>query len=321
MSSHPPEPLSIEERELAQRLARVGSPGEPSPVLDARILAAAHGAVAKRTTQRSRRERRWPVAFGVAASLALAVGIAWQLRPLPQPPPAYDEAAVAMVGTTSADSAQPISDSASAADASATAPSEADNDPRDLPPAASANDMQAEAAANRQGAASASAVERPNAVEKQQAADAQVPQPVPAPPPPLPASSVAVPPEFVPTPPASAPAALGTPQQDRNESSARTGAPQQRAVSATAAPARSAVAKDTSALDTLSTAEASDEGFDERPPTTASSPEVQQAWLQRIRELIADGEPDAARDSLQEFKRRYPGVALPEDLRRFDRSL
>ena len=50
--------LTIEERALAQRLARLGPHGEPSPALDARILAAAHDAVAR--TQARRQRRRWP---------------------------------------------------------------------------------------------------------------------------------------------------------------------------------------------------------------------------------------------------------------------
>ncbi len=73
--------------------------------------------------------------------------------------------------------------------------------------------------------------------------------------------------------------------------------------------------------DAAAAAEGREEGFDERPPNTADAPEVRQAWLQRIRELIASGDTITARASLQEFKRRYPGVALPDDLRRFDRPL
>jgi hypothetical protein len=55
--------------------------------------------------------------------------------------------------------------------------------------------------------------------------------------------------------------------------------------------------------------------LDEEPPATADSPLVQDAWLQRIRELLAAGESEAARNSLAEFRRRYPAYALPEDLR------
>ncbi|MCY7355664.1 MAG: hypothetical protein LH470_11440 [Lysobacter sp.] len=320
MSSHHPEPLSTEERELAQRLARVGLPGEPSPALDARILAVAHDAVAKRSTQTRRGRRRWKVAFGVAASLALAVGIAWQLRPLPQAPPAYDEGAAAMVEIAAADSAQP----GAAGDSAAKALSPAESDPvqsaRVLSPAVNEEDMQAEASsAGGEPAASASAVEQPSIVfdQQPQPVDAQIPQP--APPPPAAAASAS--PEFVPPPPApSAPSAPATVTQQR-ENAVRTTSSQQRPLSGAAAPARGAEAKDASTLDTITAADGSEEGFDERPPSTADSPEVQQAWLQRIRELIADGESDAARDSLQEFKRRHPGVVLPDDLRRFDRPL
>jgi hypothetical protein len=57
--------------------------------------------------------------------------------------------------------------------------------------------------------------------------------------------------------------------------------------------------------------------LDEEPPATADSPQVRDAWLQRIRDLLSAGETDAARNSLAEFRRRYPKYVLPEDLRRF----
>jgi hypothetical protein len=79
-----PAPLdqTAEERALAQRLARLGPNGEPSPQLDARVLAAARAALDAPPVS-AHRSRRWPVALGVAASLVLAVGVAWRLRPLP----------------------------------------------------------------------------------------------------------------------------------------------------------------------------------------------------------------------------------------------
>ena len=79
-----PAPLdqTAEERALALRLARVGPHGEPSPQLDATVLAAARAALDAPSVP-SHRSRRWPVALGVAASLVLAVGVAWRLRPLP----------------------------------------------------------------------------------------------------------------------------------------------------------------------------------------------------------------------------------------------
>jgi len=117
------EPLTPEERALAERL-RLGRPALPSAALDAAILAAARAAVAPapaavpqgdarsepdagagadavqpapiaaapqpaRATPSTvvRRRTRWPAWTGLAASLTLAVGIAWQLRTPPPPVP------------------------------------------------------------------------------------------------------------------------------------------------------------------------------------------------------------------------------------------
>ncbi|MDQ3510472.1 MAG: hypothetical protein M3414_02045, partial [Pseudomonadota bacterium] len=69
-----------EERAMAMRLARIGPHGEPSPALDAHIIGAAHAA-----TGSSRSATRWPALIGLAATLALAVGITWQLKPVGEP--------------------------------------------------------------------------------------------------------------------------------------------------------------------------------------------------------------------------------------------
>lgn len=89
MTSHRPDPLTPEERELADRLARIGPQGMPSPALDARILGAAQAATARGATPA---RHRWPVWVGVAATLALALGAVWQLRPAREMPVALDEA-------------------------------------------------------------------------------------------------------------------------------------------------------------------------------------------------------------------------------------
>lgn len=92
MTARPPfpahDPLSPEERELAVRLGRLDGPAGPSAALDARILAAARAAAAPGAAVRPRRRGRWPAAMGLAASFVVAVGLAWQLKPLfnlPQP--------------------------------------------------------------------------------------------------------------------------------------------------------------------------------------------------------------------------------------------
>lgn len=56
-------------------------------------------------------------------------------------------------------------------------------------------------------------------------------------------------------------------------------------------------------------------GEEDVPPATVDAPEVRDAWLQRIRELAASGNLEAARASLREFVRRWPDYPLPDDLR------
>jgi hypothetical protein len=63
------------------------------------------------------------------------------------------------------------------------------------------------------------------------------------------------------------------------------------------------------------------DAYDDRPPVSADSPEFRQAWLQRIRAQLARGETAAATESLQAFRRRYPDVELPEDLRKLAATL
>lgn len=78
------EPLGPEERALAQGLARLDGAAAPSPELDARILAMARGAPSRPAAAAPpRRRRRWPLGLGLAASVVVALGLAWQLRPAP----------------------------------------------------------------------------------------------------------------------------------------------------------------------------------------------------------------------------------------------
>ena len=91
--SMPPEPLTPEERALAQSLSRLGPHGGPSPELDARILGAARAAVQTAPATSGHvppSRRRWPLRIGVAASVLLAAGVAWQLRPVHEVPVASE---------------------------------------------------------------------------------------------------------------------------------------------------------------------------------------------------------------------------------------
>ncbi len=94
------DPFTPEERELAGLL-----PGRmdvtPSPEADAAVIAAARAALQGDAApprqgalqrpadgaRRHRRRSRWPTLLGGAASVVVAAGLAWQLRPDPPPTP------------------------------------------------------------------------------------------------------------------------------------------------------------------------------------------------------------------------------------------
>ncbi len=91
------DPFTPEERDLASLL-----PGRrdatPSPDADAAIIAAARASLQNEAQphlsaqerpaggpRRHRRRARWPTLLGLAASVVVAVGLAWHLRPDPPP--------------------------------------------------------------------------------------------------------------------------------------------------------------------------------------------------------------------------------------------
>jgi len=132
--SMPHEPLTPEERALAQSLSRLGPHGGPSPELDARILGAARVAVQGTLAtggQAPPSRRRWPIGMGVAASVLLAAGVAWQLRPMHEVPVASEApmaseqslpAVIEAPDNAAADAAAPVADMPSPAPAMQEAP-------------------------------------------------------------------------------------------------------------------------------------------------------------------------------------------------------
>lgn len=349
--NRPSEPLTAEERDLAQRLARLGGPREPAPALDAIILAAARAAVSepaaatpaeapadpKVTPLRPRKPApRWPLGMGLAASLVLAAGIGWRLQgdgdgsskdfgassapaavfheesteavilepPLertpPPPPPPLGGAADAVARRS--DVAQPQQ-------AKAAAASSKPDFVADAPMAESVAPAEAPSAG-----AGVNAVAADDALDKVTVTGSRV------------AAERAI----------GAAEYTRTPLNDRREqalsqseskaAAGNTAAARPAAVAAPPpAPTRQSERARGFADSTESDAEArkarDSDAYDASPPVSADSPEFRQAWLQRIRGHLAKGEQDAARNSLQEFRRRYPDIELPEDLRKLAATL
>ncbi|MEZ0469847.1 hypothetical protein [Luteimonas salinilitoris] len=344
------DPLTPEERALAERLAQASPRAEPSPALDARILAAARATATETPSASVRpRRRRWPATLGIAASLALAVGIAWQLRPLPQQaPPPVSEAplSVAPPPRPAESAAQAIMDApatpADQRDASTQPPiatQQAAPERRELAPpsppqspptpaSAAAGragaEMETDAASAREAARQAAeatqakeqtdmAARRAGERQRESAIVLDAPSPAPASPAPPPPPPSAAEPTFVPSPPPVETAIGRRRVQQRAATHAGADAtPQQRDVGE-----RTAVTG--TRLPAAPPADPErdpflDQPLDDEPPATADSPEVYKAWLARIRELHEEGEHEAARESLREFHRRHPDVELPEDL-------
>lgn len=291
----PAEPLSPEERAMGERLARLGPHGEPSPALDARILAGAHAA-ANTPTRARRPSRRWPLALGIAASLTLAIGIAWQLRPV-QEAMVYDEAASATASRSEAAAPEESAADAAAVDevGAIAAP------PQPASEAAAAGNT----AAGAQRQSDKSLPAPPPATQR---ARAPTPAP-PAPPEPEVVFDDAAPADAATQAPAAAPPPAAPVRAPASAAKAISGQPRNQAVERSSAESAAGTAADQAA-------QSREDAFAEDvPPATADSPAVREAWLQRIRELQAAGNTVDARASLDEFVHRYPNHPLPDDLR------
>lgn len=300
--------LTPEERDLAARLARVGPHGEPPAALDARILAAAHAAVAKAP----RAHRRWPAVLGVAATLAIAIGITWQLRPHDDTAQVLHEGPVAAPAAATEDAAAPVAEAASAdagnAGASAVmAPAPASESvpastlpavPTAAQPRRAPADKPAQSIAVTGTPAPQRTLSPPEARQAsdeplplQPPAEAAVPTAVMAPPPPAPPA---------PPPPArvAAPAPTPLPQSAPAPAMSRK---------AMAQP----VAADTAteaALPRINGRAVRDVPVEEDARLEATD------WLDRIRLRQLADDMAGARASLALFRRYYPDRAIPEDL-------
>lgn len=323
-TSRPHEPLDREEQALAALLAG-DTPGEgPSPALDAAILATARAAAVGPVTAPARSARRprlaWAAGAGLAASLVLAVGVAWQVRPQGEAFEVQGEAPASMAVPGVGDARRtPVAEARAVMDARAEgathdaatrdAVRRADAEPQRTDPQAAAS-------------ASASPVPPPDDVALEIA--------VPAPPPP-PASPPVVFDEPQPMDaPATPPRASGQPTaiertgalsrvlaEDEAADAARQRAVRTRPAASAPAPA-AAPAKMAAPVPAAAPPfdESSyDQPLDDTPPASLDAPDVRDAWLARIRELVAEERYTEARESFGEFRRRYPDIAVPRDLR------
>ncbi len=293
------------ERELAQRLARLGPQTEPSPALDARILAAAHAALHARAPRRRRKPATWPAVFGIAASLAFALGVAGKLRPLPEPVVATQESASPIE--------DPLADYAPPPPAQVYTPR-----PRRVLEVPAPPPAQEPARTRDLGSAKPRVPRRATPAEEPPFAFEAAPAPATAPVPSAPSAG------FAPPPPPPAPAATGNaadmvqsavPAAQRREAIDANASRATQELSAQQARKAAAPAVAPAPAQEIESAEPDE---DVVPPMTADSPQVRQAWLQRIRELARAGHVEDARASLREFRHRYPGATLPDDLRALD---
>jgi resuscitation-promoting factor RpfA len=290
MTRHPPQPLDAEERALAALLPRPHGRAEPGADLDARILAASQAALhAQPATRRPRRSWIGPTAL--AASLVLAVGLAWQLRPPPAlPAPAATEDAAS--GDSAAMSMRAF----------------------EVPPSTPVPMTEAKpVAAPPPPETMVSAPPTQDALSGTSAPAASAPAAPPPPAPPAPgfvadAPAVALPQAAEPARAQAPVMAKATASEAMRERAAASGniAAENREEAQRAA--------DAATLDAIVVRE-SDEDV---PPATADSPEVREAWLRRIGELLEQGKADEAKASLAEFRRRYPDAALPPELRKLE---
>lgn len=334
MSRFDDEPLSPEERALADRLARLGPHEGPSPALDAKILAAAHAAVAPEP-----RRRRWLVltaipgslitGTGMAAALVLVIGTVWQLRPNdPAPRPAREEGDGAYVSAEIIRREQKVvAPPPPAADAPA---------PRKAPSApaiASASTTAQRKAAPMGQAAAPVSVREDVPVAAARIATVGPDEPIAYGN--APADARAADPFTAPAAAPAAPVAMQAySEAEKTEAFEFARARQQRSEEQAVSAKRSLV--DTgSAAPVAATAPApADVGSGttlDRIEVTgsritpadllAATPVAEDAqleaaqWLERIRERRDAGDADGARESMALFRKAHPRVRLPRDLR------
>ena len=294
------DPLTPEERELARLLGgRLDK--APPPAVDAAVLAAARASVQSapagqdaepmgaddapaQAQRRQHRRARWPTVAGIAASVVFAVGLAWQMQPQREPPPApslQELATPAPHPEADPPAPRPIADTAPATPGSA-ATQRAQPKPAPRPPVqAQAPQAPAQATAPTQ----VDAAPVPQAFRARAAESARMAPSRPAPPAaPAPAAAVMA-------APAPAAEAFAKPARTPQETAAQDTA---EVAAATASAPLSAAAV--------------------QQEVEADARLTRRQWLQKIRHRRDAGDVDMARASLERYLAQYPETRLPRDL-------
>lgn len=336
MKFHPPEPLTPEERELAQLTAPLGPQGEPSTALDTRILAAAHAALDRKQPSR-RRKSRWPVAMGLAASVIFAVGIAWQLRPLQQAPvlvsaeapmPAAAEQEAMADSAASVPSSPSLPEAAIAADrAAAAAPAPAYDEVAQSPPPPAKNlspTPEQRVLQPRQAVRNATRASEPSRRRAQIAGNvgARAPPPPPAAPPvpaamaaaPAPAAEPSV--SFAPDPREGYSARGAAADSAASNTGSLAAKPQAEALAEAKAARANASArqKESASLDRIEVTGSRLKRTDLQVPVSDDAQLPVNEWLERVRTRYGLGDAGAAKQSLLLFVKDHPSEPVPGDL-------
>jgi hypothetical protein len=320
--------LDAEERAVAKALPRLHGRAVPGPDVDASILAAAQSAVQGSKPVHARNGPRiwWIGQAALAASLVLAVGMAWRLRPLPSLP---------AIQPAAADNAAKVQAAPSGGPAMSEQPMPmVVMQPTDAQASESARQQANQSFINAEDAL-------PSPDDRPQASDAPA-APPPAPPalsadpasPDLAAMEASSSPPTDPQAgsppsqlgkdamrmranvPAGASSANGMTQAATSEKAGVDDSTRQAATTGVP-PALAMPAMRSEAAKTVETG-AVDAPEADIPPATAASPDVRDAWLRRISQLLEQGNRQDAKASLAEFKRRYPNAVLPPALKALD---
>lgn len=336
------EPLTAEERQLAERLAE-WSVGAPSAQIEQRILSQARAAVAVAPARPAAGRRRppWLLGLASAAVLTLAVGVVWRVVEAPSEsaifmesvPVAAPEPAPAVVGKSVQSDSLSVADSPMDRQLPETAaPGQAPE--RSAASAGRADGGTATVAPSRQRAPAAPAVAMPapqalpvSPMRERSIAPppsaGRVPEPEPSrmSPPAEPEPMVPPPPPSAPPAPPPPPPAPAAPVVEQ----ALEAAPSLRSAPAREDSAKREAARALAPSRAQGTTDAAPERREEAYGDSADEHESADTAMEkadarferevvRIRGLLQRGEQREAMRSLQRLRQRFPLHALPEDL-------